>query len=87
MTPRGHERRQRQETNKLKGESTTKISLMFFSVKDEDEGEECDICIEKYVQGGELDILPCIHRFHLICIRHWIVDGMNVTCPRCTDVV
>jgi hypothetical protein len=48
---------------------------------------DCYICLEEYLPGDEIGVLPCTHRFHAFCIRRWIVDGISATCPRCREVV
>jgi len=55
------------------------------------EGEEaeepdcCSICLEDYVDGAMLKILPCAHKFHNECIKAWL--HRNATCPLCKHVL
>jgi Ring finger domain len=51
--------------------------------------EGCVICLESFVKGDRLRILPCQHKFHISCIDKWL-SGANseawcVTsgCPTC----
>eukprot|EP00931_Biecheleriopsis_adriatica_P008798 TRINITY_DN10992_c0_g1_i1.p1 TRINITY_DN10992_c0_g1~~TRINITY_DN10992_c0_g1_i1.p1 ORF type:complete len:377 (-),score=68.09 TRINITY_DN10992_c0_g1_i1:47-1144(-) len=48
--------------------------------EDESAGE-CSVCMEGFVQGQELRVLPCLHRFHRSCIDRWILQ--RPTCPLC----
>lgn len=41
---------------------------------------ECPICVDGFVQGEEIRMLPCTHRFHLACIDPWLLDASG-TCP------
>ncbi|KAH7393766.1 hypothetical protein BKA64DRAFT_710090 [Cadophora sp. MPI-SDFR-AT-0126] len=43
---------------------------------------ECPICVDGFVQGEEIRMLPCTHRFHLACIDPWLLDASG-TCPVC----
>lgn len=47
----------------------------------------CSICLEDYVEGEELRLLPkCLHLFHHECIVQWLTFQKNV-CPLCSVVV
>eukprot|EP00928_Gymnodinium_smaydae_P082906 TRINITY_DN66183_c0_g1_i1.p1 TRINITY_DN66183_c0_g1~~TRINITY_DN66183_c0_g1_i1.p1 ORF type:complete len:172 (-),score=20.25 TRINITY_DN66183_c0_g1_i1:379-894(-) len=47
---------------------------------------ECEICLENYADGDELQRLPCMHVFHNKCISQWL--DKSRLCPVCdTDVV
>lgn len=41
---------------------------------------ECPICVDGFVQGEEIRMLPCTHRFHLGCIDPWLLNASG-TCP------
>jgi hypothetical protein len=41
----------------------------------------CRICFEDYVDGDELRVLPCFHRFHSTCSFDWLTR--KKTCPLC----
>lgn len=45
------------------------------------EAEECSICIDEFLDGDALLLLPCGHRFHGACIRAWL--GHDRRCPNC----
>ena len=42
---------------------------------------ECVICLEDFVDGEELRVLPCNHAFHVACIDEWLLE--RPLCPLC----
>ena len=44
-------------------------------------GESCTICIDDFVHGQILTILPCNHRFCPSCIKQWL--DISTLCPCC----
>lgn len=57
--------------------------------EDEEPGEDalvinsrCVICMEDFVEGEELKVLPCRHGFHPGCIDPWLADHSD-RCPLC----
>ena len=50
-------------------------------------GDECVLCIEPYVNGDTLRLLPCNHYYHQCCIDQWLIVGQHNShhraCPLC----
>ncbi|ESN92658.1 hypothetical protein HELRODRAFT_153602, partial [Helobdella robusta] len=43
--------------------------------------ESCAVCLEEYIPGQEVRILPCRHEFHKSCVDGWLINRR--TCPLC----
>ncbi|KAI9259086.1 hypothetical protein BY458DRAFT_517723 [Sporodiniella umbellata] len=43
---------------------------------------ECPICLEDYIDGESLRILPCKHEFHSKCVDSWLTAHKKF-CPVC----
>jgi len=43
--------------------------------------EECEICASDFTEGEMMICLPCLHRFHEVCILKWA--DKSPTCPHC----
>ncbi|KAK8685752.1 hypothetical protein V6N13_124787 [Hibiscus sabdariffa] len=51
------------------------------------EVESCAICLEEYVKGEKVRVLPrCKHMFHKDCIEEWL-EVPSLHCPICRDQV
>ncbi|XVF59776.1 hypothetical protein PTKIN_Ptkin07bG0303200 [Pterospermum kingtungense] len=49
--------------------------------------ENCPICLEEYVNGDRLRVLPrCNHMFHKSCIEKWL-QVPSLYCPICRDQI
>lgn len=44
----------------------------------------CSICLEDFVEGEKISVLPCKHAFHYKCIVPWL-GSKNSYCPICKD--
>eukprot|EP00943_MAST-04B_sp_MAST-4B-sp1_P007898 g7898.t1 len=52
---------------------------------EEQEEDQCSICICEYENGEEILTLPCKHKFHGGCIKQWLQQ--SVKCPLCNQIV
>ncbi|XP_038057975.1 RING finger protein 215-like [Patiria miniata] len=43
--------------------------------------ECCAICLEEFIPGKMIRILPCYHQFHCKCVDFWLINKR--TCPLC----
>jgi len=44
------------------------------------DGLGCSICVEDFVKGEDIRVLPCNHKFHPACIDPWLLN-ISGTCP------
>ena len=62
-----------------------KQRLLTMTVTDDDLDDlllsDCSVCLEDFVVGDELMILPCHHNFHSTCAKEWLKS--NHSCPLC----
>ncbi|MFS8016735.1 putative transcription factor C2H2 family [Helianthus anomalus] len=57
------------------------LKFAYHSAKQEKHGN-CAICLEEYVDGDEIRVLPqCGHVFHIGCIDKWL--DSHSSCPSC----
>lgn len=51
-----------------------RLTVKRFSIEKlkENEAEECAICLEDYINGEKLRVLPCRHDFHTYCVDAWL---------------
>lgn len=47
------------------------------------EYSQCVICMSAYEVGDSIRILPCLHRFHKMCVDEWLLKHSTPTCPIC----
>lgn len=45
------------------------------------ENVQCMVCLEKFEDGENIRILPCVHRYHRDCVDRWLAE--NRRCPVC----
>ncbi|CAD5313479.1 unnamed protein product [Arabidopsis thaliana] len=58
-------------------------SVTFTCAKiDNTTGFSCAICLEDYIVGDKLRILPCSHKFHVACVDSWLISWRTF-CPVC----
>jgi len=78
--------RRRERRHRLPKSSLKKIPTKKFQAGDEDHYETCCICLDDYVIGDKLRILPCDHAYHMKCIDPWLLKNKRV-CPQCRKKV
>lgn len=47
-----------------------------------DNGLACSVCTDDFVNGQDIRVLPCKHKFHPECIDPWLLN-VSGTCPLC----
>ncbi|KAI1178764.1 hypothetical protein F4777DRAFT_61107 [Nemania sp. FL0916] len=47
--------------------------------------QQCVICMDPYLAGDNLTILPCAHGFHADCVGEWL--ARKASCPTCRQTV
>ena len=45
-----------------------------------DNGLACSVCVDDFVKGQDIRLLPCKHKFHPECIDPWLLN-VSGTCP------
>ena len=72
----------RQESQRIITELKKPILLTSVVYRsDENERDECSICLEKFNIDEEVFKTPCNHMFHVTCLTEWLYK--NKTCPIC----
>jgi E3 ubiquitin-protein ligase RNF11 len=46
---------------------------------------ECPICMNDFLPGQSIRLLPCMHFYHIHCIDDWLMRAL--TCPTCIQRV
>lgn len=56
-------------------------------IRSSSDGDFCCVCLSMVEEGEETRLLPCLHRFHRVCVDKWLDDGCRKTCPVCRFLV
>merc|ERR1719219_3085222 len=78
--------RRRERRHRLPKSSLKKIPTKKFQAGDKELYETCCICLEDYLVGDKLRVLPCDHAYHIKCIDPWLLKNKRV-CPQCRKKV
>uniref|UniRef100_A0A0A9Z5W7 E3 ubiquitin-protein ligase RNF13 n=1 Tax=Lygus hesperus TaxID=30085 RepID=A0A0A9Z5W7_LYGHE len=70
----------RARRRRLPNSSLNKIPTAKF--RKNDPFETCAICLDDFIEGEKLRILPCSHAYHCKCIDPWLTRNRRV-CPMC----
>lgn len=54
-----------------------------FRSKENNEDNQCAVCLSEVKEGDEIGELRCCHVFHVGCLERWIVRFKQMTCPLC----
>ncbi|CAF3375597.1 unnamed protein product [Rotaria socialis] len=79
-----HLQRRRTRRHRLPTSALKQLKIKKF-VKG-DPWEVCAICLDDYVDGAKLRILPCGHAYHMKCIDPWLTNNRR-QCPVCKRYV
>jgi hypothetical protein len=55
--------------------------ISYYPAHESEDSNECCICTEKFQSNDSLNLLSCMHRFHVQCLSPWYET--NKTCPVC----
>ncbi|KAK0404566.1 hypothetical protein QR680_017515 [Steinernema hermaphroditum] len=72
--------RRRKARKRLSRSNLKKLPTRKF--KKGDYPETCAICLEDFIEGEKLRVLPCKHAYHCKCIDPWLTKTRKV-CPVC----
>ncbi len=74
----------RSKRHRLPKSALRRLPIIKFKVGDP--YETCCVCLDDFVVGEKLRILPCDHGYHAKCIDPWLVKNKRI-CPQCRKKV
>lgn len=70
---------------RLAKQSMSKMSVWKYKRKNyqfsRESNESCAVCLEEFIKGQTIRMLPCHHQFHNRCVDCWLIRKR--TCPLC----
>jgi len=68
----------------LNRERLDSLEVIIFAKADFRSGHQdlCPICLDSFVEGRLINVLPCGHLFDIACIKRWLLT-QNSQCPMC----
>eukprot|EP01084_Bolivina_argentea_P297538 512616_1 len=85
-----HQRRVKMKSIGLSQQLLNTLPTHAYSIVNSDSATKedvvsCRICLYPFEDGDQIKILPCLHKYHSMCIDHWLRH--SVKCPMCMTSV
>ncbi|XP_037949270.1 E3 ubiquitin-protein ligase RNF13-like [Teleopsis dalmanni] len=68
--------------NRLPKRLLKKLPILKYTKNSDIVHDTCVICLDEFVEGDKLRVLPCRHPYHSHCIDPWLTENRRV-CPIC----
>lgn len=80
----GHQQTPASE-NSIETIPTSRFTKPSTSNSSSDDRDKCFVCLDLFKNDEEISTLPCLHRFHSICVNRWL--RQSNTCPICKNSI